>query len=153
MGILNLNSDSRLNAEQPDSPETAVHSDTVTVESTQNLPRPEPSPTSSDDPLMTLKLKPRIIEAISKVYDPEIPVNIYELGLIYDIRINADAVVKVQMTLTAPNCPAAQVLPSQVTTAVKEVPDVTDATVEVVWEPPWDQTKMSDAAKLQLGLL
>ena len=153
MGILNLNSDSRLNAEQPDSPETAVHSDTVTVESTQNLPRPEPSPTSSDDPLMTLKLKPRIIEAISKVFDPEIPVNIYELGLIYDIRINADAVVKVQMTLTAPNCPAAQILPSQVTTAVKEVPDVTDATVEVVWEPPWDQTKMSDAAKLQLGLL
>jgi len=57
------------------------------------------------------------------------------------------------MTLTAPNCPAAQILPSQVTTAVKEVPDVTDATVEVVWEPPWDQTKMSDAAKLQLGLL
>ena len=102
---------------------------------------------------MTLKLKPRIIEAISKVYDPEIPVNIYELGLIYDIRINADAVVKVQMTLTAPNCPAAQVLPSQVTAAVKEVTDVTDATVEVVWEPPWDQTKMSDAAKLQLGLL
>jgi FeS assembly SUF system protein len=102
---------------------------------------------------MTLKLKPRIIEAISKVYDPEIPVNIYELGLIYDIRINADAVVKVQMTLTAPNCPAAQILPEQVTTAVKEVTDVTDATVEVVWEPPWDQTKMSDAAKLQLGLL
>ena len=153
MGILNLNSDSRLNAEQPDSPETAVHSDTVTVESTQNPPAPEPSPTSSDDPLMTLKLKPRIIEAISKVFDPEIPVNIYELGLIYDIRINADAVVKVQMTLTAPNCPAAQVLPSQVTAAVKEVTDVTDATVEVVWEPPWDQTKMSDAAKLQLGLL
>jgi len=102
---------------------------------------------------MTLKLKPRIIEAISKVYDPEIPVNIYELGLIYDIRINADAAVKVEMTLTAPNCPAAQVLPAQVTTAVKEVTDVTDATVEVVWEPPWDQTKMSDAAKLQLGLL
>ena len=153
MGILNLNSNSMLNAEQPDTPETAVNSDTVTAESTQDLPSPEPSPTSSDDPLMTLKLKPRIIEAISKVYDPEIPVNIYELGLIYDIRINADAVVKVQMTLTAPNCPAAQILPSQVTTAVKEVTDVTDATVEVVWEPPWDQTKMSDAAKLQLGLL
>jgi len=153
MGILNLNSNSMLNAEQPDTPETAVNSDTVTAESTQDLPSPEPSPTSSDDPLMTLKLKPRIIEAISKVFDPEIPVNLYELGLIYDIRINADAVVKVQMTLTAPNCPAAQILPSQVTTAVKEVPDVTDATVEVVWEPPWDQTKMSDAAKLQLGLL
>ena len=153
MGILNLNSDSMLNAEQPDTPETAVNSDAVAAASTQDLPSPEPSPTSSDDPLMTLKLKPRIIEAISKVFDPEIPVNIYELGLIYDIRINADAVVKVQMTLTAPNCPAAQILPSQVTTAVKEVPDVTDATVEVVWEPPWDQTKMSDAAKLQLGLL
>ena len=153
MGILNLNSDSMLNAEQPDTPETAVNSDAVAAASTQDLPSPEPSPTSSDDPLMTLKLKPRIIEAISKVYDPEIPVNIYELGLIYDIRINADAGVKVQMTLTAPNWPAAQILPEQVTTAVKEVTDVTDATVEVVWEPPWDQTKMSDAAKLQLGLL
>ena len=153
MGILNLNSDSMLNAEQPDTPETPVNPDAVTVESTQNPPSPEPPSTPSDDPLMTLKLKPRIIEAISKVYDPEIPVNIYELGLIYDIRINADAVVKVEMTLTAPNCPAAQVLPAQVTTAVKEVTDVTDATVEVVWEPPWDQTKMSDAAKLQLGLL
>ena len=153
MGILNLNSDSMLNAEQPDTPETPVNPDAVTVESTQNPPSPEPPSTPSDDPLMTLKLKPRIIEAISKVYDPEIPVNIYELGLIYDIRINADAAVKVQMTLTAPNCPAAQVLPAQVTTAVKEVTDVTDATVEVVWEPPWDQTKMSDAAKLQLGLL
>ena len=104
MGILNLNSNSMLNAEQPDTPETAVNSDTVTAESTQDLPSPEPSPTSSDDPLMTLKLKPRIIEAISKVFDPEIPVNIYELGLIYDIRINADAAVKVQMTLTAPAC-------------------------------------------------
>ena len=153
MGILNLNSDSMLNAEQPDTPETPVNPDAVTVESTQNPPSPEPPSTPSDDPLMTLKLKPRIIEAISKVYDPEIPVNIYELGLIYDIRINADAAVKVEMTLTAPNCPAAQVLPAQVTTAVKEVTDVTDATVEVVWEPPWDQTKMSDAAKLQLGLL
>ena len=153
MGILNLNSDSMLNAEQPDSPETAVPSDAVTVEPTQNPPSPEPPQPASDDPLMTLKLKPRIIEAISKVYDPENPVNIYELGLIYDIRINADAAIKVQMTLTAPNCPAAQVLPAQVTTAVKEVTDVTDATVEVVWEPPWDQTKMSDAAKLQLGLL
>ena len=153
MGILNLNSDSTLNAEQPDTAETPVNPDTVTVESTQNPPSPEPPSTPSDDPLMTLKLKPRIIEAISKVFDPEIPVNIYELGLIYDIRINADAVVKVEMTITAPNCPAAQILPNQVTTAVKAVTDVTDATVEVVWEPPWDQTKMSDAAKLQLGLL
>ena len=153
MGILNLNSNSMLNAEQPDTPETAVNSDAVAAASTQDLPSPEPSPTSSDDPLMTLKLKPRIIEAISKVFDPEIPVNIYELGLIYDIRINADAVVKVQMTLTAPNCPAAQILPEQVTTAVKEVTDVTDATVEVVWEPLWNQDMMTEEARLKLGML
>ena len=79
MGILNLNSDSMLNAEQPDTPETPVNPDAVTVESTQNPPSPEPPSTPSDDPLMTLKLKPRIIEAISIVYDPEIPVIIYEL--------------------------------------------------------------------------
>ena len=104
------------------------------------------------DPLNTLKLKPQVIEAISTVYDPEIPVNIFELGLIYDIAVDAAAVVSVRMTLTSPACPSAQTLPIDVAEKVKAIPGVTNAKVDVVWDPPWDKDKMSEAAKLQLGL-
>lgn len=104
------------------------------------------------DPAQTEALKPRIIEAISTVYDPEIPVNIWELGLIYEIVVDAAGVAGVQMTLTAPGCPAAQVLPVEVADRVKAVPGVTDAKVDVVWEPAWTKDRMSEAAKLQLGL-
>jgi FeS assembly SUF system protein len=97
-------------------------------------------------------LKPQIVKAISAVYDPEIPVNIYDLGLIYDIIVEASSAVGVRMTLTAPSCPAAQVLPEQVRSAVAAVPGVSDVKVDVVWEPPWDRDRMSEAAKLQLGL-
>ena len=119
--------------------------------STPASPAADTAPAS--DPLATLKLKPLVIEAVSKVYDPEIPVNIYELGLIYDITVDSNNVVSIRMTLTAPNCPAAQTLPEEVAATTKKVPGVTDANVEVVWEPPWDKDKMSDAAKLQLGML
>ena len=105
------------------------------------------------DPLATLKFKPKIIEALSTVFDPEIPVNIYELGLIYDVVVDADHNVRVTMTLTAPNCPAAQILPGEVKTKAASVEGVTDASVEVVWEPAWTPERMSDAAKLQLGML
>ena len=121
MGILNLNSDSTLNAKEPDSPETAVNSDAVAAASTQDLPSPEPSPTSSDDPLMTLKLKPRIIEAISKVYDPEIPVNLYDLGLIYKIEIDSTNNISIDMTLTNPNCPVAGTMPESVGLAIEKI--------------------------------
>ena len=104
------------------------------------------------DPQRTEALKPGIVEAISTVYDPEIPVNIWELGLIYDIVVDANNVAGVTMTLTAPGCPAAQSLPGEVTEKVKSVPGVSDAKVEVVWEPPWSKDRMSDAARLQLGL-
>jgi FeS assembly SUF system protein len=104
------------------------------------------------DPAKTADLKPRIIEAISTVFDPEIPVNIYELGLIYDVVVDAAGVAGVQMTLTAPGCPAAQELPVEVANKVKAVPGITDARVEVVWEPPWTKDRMSEAAKLQLGM-
>lgn len=104
------------------------------------------------DPLNTLKLKPQVIEAISTVYDPEIPVNIFELGLIYDITVDAAGVVCVRMTLTSPACPSAQTLPIDVAEKVKAIPGVTNAKVDVVWDPPWDKDKMSEAAKLQLGL-
>lgn len=97
-------------------------------------------------------LKPQIVKAISAVYDPEIPVNIYDLGLIYDIVVDASSVVGIRMTLTAPACPAAQFLPEQVRSSVAAVPGVSDVKVDIVWEPPWDRDRMSEAAKLQLGL-
>lgn len=93
-----------------------------------------------------------IIAACATVYDPEIPVNIYELGLIYAIEIGDDGKVKVEMTLTAPACPAAQELPEQVKQAVLAVPGVADCAVETVWDPPWDQSRMSEEAKLQLNM-
>ena len=97
-------------------------------------------------------LKPRIIEALSTVFDPEIPVNIYELGLIYDIIVDASSAVGIRMTLTAPACPAAQSLPVEVKNKVAQVPGVTAVKVDIVWEPPWDRDRMSDVAKLQLGM-
>ena len=93
-----------------------------------------------------------LIEAIATVYDPEIPVNIYELGLIYAVEINDDGGVKVEMTLTAPACPSAQELPEQVQNAVLMVPGVTSCHVETVWDPPWDPSRMSEEARLQLNM-
>lgn len=106
----------------------------------------------TSDPLNKLKLTPQIVETLSTIYDPEIPVNIYELGLIYDIIIDASAAVGIRMTLTSPACPSAQALPVEVEQKVRAIPGITDVTVDIVWEPPWDKDKMSDAAKLQLGL-
>jgi FeS assembly SUF system protein len=105
-----------------------------------------------NDPARAAELQPRIVAAIKTVFDPEIPVNIYDLGLIYEILVDAASIVGVRMTLTAPNCPAAQWLPGQVEQKVKAVEGVADARVDVVFDPPWDRDKMSDAAKLQLGL-
>ena len=105
-----------------------------------------------DDPSRTAALKPRIVSALRTVFDPEIPVHIYDLGLIYDVIVETSGRVGIRMTLTAPACPAAQFLPGQVKTVVESVPDVTGAVVDVVWDPPWSRERMSDAAKLQLGL-
>ena len=104
------------------------------------------------DPVVALTLRPRIIDAVCSVFDPEIPVNIFELGLVYDIDIDADRRVHVRMTLTAPACPSAQSLPLEVERKVREVEGVADAYVEVVWEPAWTTDRMSDVAKLQLGM-
>jgi FeS assembly SUF system protein len=93
-----------------------------------------------------------IIAAIADVYDPEIPVNIYELGLIYAIEVADDGTVKVEMTLTAPACPSAQELPEQVHNAVMTVPGVKSCEVETVWDPPWDPSRMSEEARLQLNM-
>jgi FeS assembly SUF system protein len=97
-------------------------------------------------------LEPKVLAAIKTVFDPEIPVNIHDLGLIYDVIVTADSVVGVRMTLTAPACPAAQWLPSQVEQQVKAVDGVSDVLVDVVFDPPWTKDRMSEAAKLQLGL-
>jgi len=104
------------------------------------------------DPVKTLAMQPQIVEVLSTIFDPEIPVNIYELGLIYEIAVDADNVVGVRMTLTAPGCPAAQSLPVEVVNKLKQLPGITDAHVDIVWDPPWDKDRMSDAAKLQLGM-
>jgi FeS assembly SUF system protein len=104
------------------------------------------------DPVKTEAMKPAVVEAISTVFDPEIPVNIYELGLIYTINVDTDSRVGVQMTLTSPACPSAQQLPSEVRYKVKALPGVTDCNVEIVWEPPWTKEMMSETAKLSLGI-
>jgi FeS assembly SUF system protein len=104
------------------------------------------------DPVKMAELRPQILDALATVYDPEIPVNITELGLIYDVLVDAEAKVGIRMTLTAPACPAAQILPGEVRDKAAKVPGVTEAKVEVVWDPPWTKDRMSEAAKLQLGL-
>jgi FeS assembly SUF system protein len=104
------------------------------------------------DPVKTAALQPAIQAALKKVYDPEIPVDIWELGLIYDVFVTADGTAAIRMTLTAPGCPAAQVLPGQVRDAARGVDGVSDAKVDVVWEPGWTKDRMSDVAKMQLGM-
>lgn len=99
------------------------------------------------------QLKEAVITALKTVYDPEIPVNIYDLGLIYAVDIDAVGNANIQMTLTTPGCPVAQTFPQTVEETVKAVAGITDAKVELVWDPPWTQEKMTEAAKLQLGIL
>lgn len=98
-------------------------------------------------------MEAEVIEALQTIYDPEIPVNIYELGLIYGIDVTPEGNVAIQMTLTAPACPVAGTLPGEVEARVRDVAGVRDVKVELVWEPPWSQDRMSEAAKLQLGLV
>lgn len=120
-------------------------------------PAEEPAAAGDDervgppDLVQTANLQQPIIDELKTVYDPEIPVDIYELGLVYDIIVDAERRVLVKMTLTSPACPSAQQLPSEVRYKVKAVPGVADAWVDVVWDPPWDKDRMSETAKLQLG--
>ena len=96
-------------------------------------------------------LMDKIVEKLKTVYDPEIPVDIYELGLIYDVRIN-EKKVSMDMTLTSPHCPVAESLPMEVKRSVEEIPEIEEVEVKIVWDPPWDKTKMSESAKLELNL-
>ncbi len=97
------------------------------------------------------ELRQRIIDTLSTVFDPEIPVNIYELGLIYDLDVQESGKVDIKMTLTSPMCPVAGSLPPEVETKVGATPGVTDVSLQIVWDPPWSMERMSEAAKLQLG--
>ena len=97
-------------------------------------------------------IKKKVIEEIKKIYDPEIPVNIYELGLIYKIEVDEKNKVNLDMTLTSPNCPVAESLPKQVKDNIMKVEGVSDVALNLVWEPPWTKDKMSEAAKLELNL-
>tara|TARA_B100000029_G_C17469217_1_gene921376 strand:- start:345 stop:647 length:303 start_codon:yes stop_codon:yes gene_type:complete len=97
-------------------------------------------------------IRKKVIDEIKKIYDPEIPVNIYELGLIYKIDIDDKNMVKIDMTLTTPNCPVAESLPKQVKDNIMKVEGVSDVDLKLVWEPPWSKDKMSEAAKLELNL-
>ncbi len=106
-------------------------------------PAPEPAPSLHD----------QVVAALREIYDPEIPVNIYDLGLIYGIEVSEDGEVDVAMTLTTPHCPVAESMPAEVEIRVSAVPGVSVATVNLVWDPPWNPQSMSDEAKLELGML
>ena len=99
-----------------------------------------------------MELKEKIIEEIKKIYDPEIPVNIYDLGLIYDIKVEDKNTAKIKMTLTSPNCPVAESLPKEVKDGIMQVEGIDNVDLNIVWDPPWNQTMMTEAAKLELNL-
>jgi FeS assembly SUF system protein len=99
------------------------------------------------------EIRKGVIERLHSVYDPEIPVDIYELGLIYEVRVDEGGKVAIRMTLTSPMCPAAEALPPEVETKAREVPGVASVELELVWDPPWTPEKMSEAAKLELGMV
>lgn len=104
------------------------------------------------DGLEAIALQDKVIEVLHTCYDPEIPVDIYELGLIYEVKVESSGAVCVKMTLTSPGCPAAGSLPGEVADKIKPLLGVTDVKVDVVWDPPWDPSRMSEAARLQLGM-
>ncbi|MBI3016259.1 MAG: DUF59 domain-containing protein [Candidatus Tectomicrobia bacterium] len=104
-------------------------------------------------PINSLVLEAEVIEVLRSCFDPEIPVNIYDLGLVYNVKVDPSGKVEIQMTLTSPNCPVAEDLPLEVEAKVRAIPGVSDARVEIVFEPPWDPSLISEAAKLELGML
>ena len=160
MNILNLNDapppDKPAESTRPPEPDGAASGPSFDTSALTAPPPAEAAKTVEKpvqaDPLKTLELTPKIVEQLSTVYDPEIPINIYELGLIYDIAVESSGLAVIRMTLTAPGCPAAVTLPAEVQGKVKAIDGVTDARVDIVWEPPWDKDRMSEAAKLQLGI-
>ncbi|MGM0612531.1 MAG: SUF system Fe-S cluster assembly protein [Bacteroidota bacterium] len=100
-----------------------------------------------------LELESKVLDVLKNIYDPEIPVNIYDLGLIYEIHVDEDKIAHIKMTLTAPNCPVAESLPAEIEAKAKAIEGIKKADVEITFDPPWDKSMISDEAKLELGLL
>jgi FeS assembly SUF system protein len=100
-----------------------------------------------------LVMEAQVLDALRTCYDPEIPVNIYELGLVYEVKVDDAGMVSIKMTLTSPHCPAVQSLPAEIENKVKAVAGVNEVKIDLVWDPPWDPSKMSEAARLQLGMM
>ncbi|MDP9130377.1 MAG: SUF system Fe-S cluster assembly protein [Candidatus Binatota bacterium] len=98
-------------------------------------------------------IEAEVIEALRTIFDPEIPVNVYELGLIYLVEVSGEGAVAIRMTLTSPHCPAVQSMPAEIEAKVRTISGVSDVSIDLVWDPPWDQSKMSEAARLQLGMM
>jgi FeS assembly SUF system protein len=141
----------------PDRTRAMDESEAKTPGSSASQPSPPaagtPIPAGPSQPAADVTvLEGQVKDALRTVYDPEIPINIQELGLVYDLRVESAGQVYVQMTLTAPSCPEAELIPGRVEQAIREVPGVTEVKVELVWEPPWTPQKMSEAARLQLGI-
>lgn len=127
-----------------------------TTETTAPAAAPVPEAEIDDAPRADMgaaQLEGKVIAALSEIYDPEIPVNIYELGLIYDVDITGMNEVRIQMTLTSPHCPVAESLPAEVEQKARDVEGVTDVAIDLVWDPPWTPDRMSEAAKLELGFM
>ena len=117
----------------------------------ETVPAPETAPAS--EPVAGGDLRQHVIETLCTIFDPEIPVNIYELGLVYEVEASADGDITVTMTLTTPNCPVAGSMPSEVETRIGAMPGVRHVDVNLVWDPPWTPERMSEAARLELGML
>jgi FeS assembly SUF system protein len=139
--------------------ESDPKSTTPAVESTAQDAAPSPenaatkTPSGQGEGTSIQDLEKKIVDVLKTCYDPEIPVNIHELGLIYNVEVGSDGAVNIRMTLTSPMCPVAESLPPEVESKVRNVPGVSTAKVEVVWEPPWTPAMMSEAAKLQLNMM
>ncbi len=128
------------------SPEVERKRDYLTGFLAEKKPEPDPAAPGGE-------LQQAVVDALKSIYDPEIPVDIYELGLIYDVAVDSDGDAVVTMTLTTPHCPVAESMPAEVEMRVLSVPGIRDAEVKLVWDPPWDPSKMSDEARLELGML
>ena len=121
--------------------------------SNADMKKPDATVQADDTSTSKASLHQRVEAVLRSVYDPEIPVNICELGLIYGFEVSAEGAIDIKMTLTAPNCPAATAMPAEIEAKIRAIEGVIDANVELVWDPPWDKSRMSEAARLELGLM
>jgi FeS assembly SUF system protein len=123
--------------------------DDATLQKDSETSEPSPPELSVTEAIL---MQDKVVEVLKGCYDPEIPVNIYDLGLIYEVKVDRNGVADVRMTLTSPSCPAAGMLPGEIEYKVREIPGIKDVRLDLVWDPPWDTSKMSEAARLQLGM-